>query len=192
MLIAIKGDYSSAISDYNEANKITPFSGEFGLSRIYALKGDAATSLYHLELNLNSRYRRGEKEIMLDPAFGAIENRPEWRLFWKKEWYTGIEKGISEIEFYSSSGKIDESERVLSELKNNYRDNDEILYAEGLIDLSAGKPGEAVKILAGLTASYPDNEKYLRLLAKAQTAGSNAAGASDTYTRTYKLRSSRC
>jgi tetratricopeptide (TPR) repeat protein len=180
---ATKGDYSSAISDYNEANKITPFSGEFGLSRIYALKGDAATSLYHLELNLNSRYRRGEKEIMLDPAFGAIENRPEWRLFWKKEWYTGIEKGISEIEFYSSSGKIDESERVLSELKNNYRDNDEILYAEGLIDLSAGKPGEAVKILAGLTTSYPDNEKYLRLLAKAQTAGSNAAGASDTYTR---------
>jgi tetratricopeptide (TPR) repeat protein len=180
---AIKGDYSSAISDYNEANKLTPFSGEFGLSRIYALKGDAATSLYHLELNLNSRYRKGEKDIMLDAAFGAIENRAEWRQFWKKEWYTGIEKGISEIEFYTSSGKLDESERILSELKNNYQDNDEILYAQGLIDLSAGKPGEAVKILTGLAARYPDNEKYMRLLAKAQTATPNPAGASDTYTQ---------
>ena len=81
----MKGDYSGAILDYNAANKITPFSGEYGLSRIYALKGDAATSLYHLELNLRSGYRRGEKDIMLDPAFGAIENRPEWRQFWKKD-----------------------------------------------------------------------------------------------------------
>ncbi|MCX6254396.1 MAG: hypothetical protein NTV31_07955 [Bacteroidia bacterium] len=83
----LKGEYSDAINDYNEANKITPFSGEYGLSRIYALKGDAATSLYHLEMNLNSSFRKGEKEIMLDPAFGVIENRSEWRQFWKKEWY---------------------------------------------------------------------------------------------------------
>ena len=34
----LKGDYSGAISDYNEANKITPLSGEYGLSRIYAYK----------------------------------------------------------------------------------------------------------------------------------------------------------
>jgi len=44
----LKGDYSGAISDFNEANKISPLSGEYGLSRIYALKGDAATALYHL------------------------------------------------------------------------------------------------------------------------------------------------
>jgi Flp pilus assembly protein TadD len=179
----MKGDYSGAISDYNEANKLTPFSGEYGLSRIYALKGDAATALYHLELNLNSRYRRGEKDVMLDPAFGTIENRPEWRQFWKKEWYTGIEKGISEIEFYVSAGKIDESKAVLSELKNNYKGSDGILYAEGLIDLSAGKPAEAVKIITELTARVPENEKYLRLLAKAQSTASNPAGASVVYSQ---------
>jgi tetratricopeptide (TPR) repeat protein len=180
---AMKGDYSGAILDYNEANKLTPSSGEYGLSRIYALKGDAATSLYHLELNLNSPYRKGEKDIMLDPAFGAIENKPEWRQFWKKEWYTDIEKGISEIEFYVSAGKVEESKNVLSELKNNYRDNDDILYAEGLIDLSAGKPADAVKIITGLTTRYPENEKFLRLLAKAQTALSNPAGASVIYSQ---------
>jgi predicted negative regulator of RcsB-dependent stress response len=41
----VKGDYSGAISDYNEANKIIHSSGEYGLSRIYALKGDAATEI---------------------------------------------------------------------------------------------------------------------------------------------------
>ena len=179
----MKGDYSGAILDYNAANKITPFSGEYGLSRIYALKGDAATSLYHLELNLRSGYRRGEKDIMLDPAFGAIENRPEWRQFWKKGWYTAIEEGISEIEFCIATGRIDESKTVLSELKNNYKDNDDILYAEGLINLSAGKSADAVKILSGLTIRYPENEKYLRLLAKAQTTVSNPAGASVTYSQ---------
>jgi tetratricopeptide (TPR) repeat protein len=179
----MKGDYSGAIMDYNEAGKLTPFSGEYGLSRIYALKGDAATSLYHLELNLKSPYRRGEKDVMLDPAFGAIENKPEWRQFWKKEWYTDIEKGISEIEFYVSAGKIEESKNVLSELKSSYKDNDDILYAEGLIDLSAGKPAEAVKIVTVLTTRYPENEKYLRLLAKSQSALSNPAGASLIYSK---------
>ena len=105
----IKGDYSSAISDYNEANKLTPFSGEYGLSRIYSLKGDAGTALYHLEMNLNSSFRKSEKEIMLDPAFGVIENKSEWRQFWKKEWYSITEKSISEIEYYASAGKIDEA-----------------------------------------------------------------------------------
>ncbi len=34
----LKGDYSGAITDYNEANKIEPTSGEYGLSRVYAIK----------------------------------------------------------------------------------------------------------------------------------------------------------
>jgi tetratricopeptide (TPR) repeat protein len=179
----MKGDYSAAISDYNEANKLTPFSGEYGLSRIYALKGDAATSLYHLGLNLSSKYRKGEKDVLLDPVFGTIENSAEWRQFWKKEWYTAVEKGISEIEFYLSNGKIEDSKAILSELKNEYQNNSEILYAEGLIDFSAGKYGEAVKIITALTTENPENEKYLRLQAKVQSASTNPAGASATFSQ---------
>jgi tetratricopeptide (TPR) repeat protein len=183
----LKGDYSGAISDYNEANKITASMGEYGLSRIYALKGDAATSLYHLENNLNSSFRKGEKEIMLDPAFGVIENKSEWRLFWKKEWYSTTEKSISEIEYYISAGKIDESRSVLNELKKSYQSNDDIIYAEALIDLASGKYEEVIKASSGLIALYPENEKYLRILAKAQTSASNPAAASVTYTQLLGL-----
>lgn len=180
---ALKGDYSGAISDYNEANKLTPFSGEYGLSRIYSLKGDAATSLYHLEMNLKSSFKKNEKEVMLDPAFGVIENRSEWRQFWKKEWYTVTEKSFSEIEYYITAGKTDDAMSVLSELKRSYQSNDDIIFAEALISLSSGKYAEVIKAVTGLLASDPDNEKYLRILAKAQTGLSNPAGASVTYTQ---------
>jgi tetratricopeptide (TPR) repeat protein len=185
--LIIKGDYSGAISDYNEANKITPYSGEYGLSRIYALKGDAATSLYHLAMNLNSSFRKSEKKIMLDPAFGPIENRPEWRQFWKKEWYSMAERGISEIEYYLSSGKIDDSKAVLSDLKKNYPDDDDIVYAEALINFSLGKFNDVISKMSGLISLNPGNEKYLRILAKAQTGASNPAGASNTYSRLIGL-----
>ena len=179
----LKGDYSAAISDFNEANKLTPFSGEYGLSRIYSLKGDAGTALYHLEINMNSPFKKGEKEILLDPAFSTIENRQEWRQFWKKEWYSTTEKSISEIEYYISAGKIDESKDVLSELKKSSESNADILYAEALIDVSSGKNPEAMKVIAGLNTENPGNEKYLRILAKAQTGASDAAGASATYSQ---------
>ena len=177
--------WSDAISDLNEANKITTASGEFGLARIYAFKGDAATSLYHLELSMNSSYRKSEKDIMLDPAFGQIENRPEWRQFWKKEWYSFSEKSISVIEYYISSGMIDESKVALADLKNNAGNQDDIIYAEALINLSSSRYDDAIRAVNSLIAANPANEKYLRLLAKAQTMTGNAAGASDTYTRLF-------
>jgi tetratricopeptide (TPR) repeat protein len=181
----VQRSWSDAISDLNEANKITPASGEFGLSRIYAFKGDAATAVYHLELSMNSPFRRSEKEIMLDPAFRQIDNRPEWRQFWKKDWYSFSEKSISVIEYYVSSGMIDESKAALTDLKNNSGNKDDIMYAEALINLSSSRYDEAFRAVNGLIALHPENEKYLRLLARAQTLAGNAAGASDTYTRLF-------
>jgi tetratricopeptide (TPR) repeat protein len=179
----LKGDYSAAISDFNEANKITPFSGEYGLSRIYALKGDAATALYHLEQNLNSHFKKSEKEVLLDPAFSTLENRSEWRLFWKKDWYSQTEKSISEIEYYISAGKTEQSKEVLTELRKSYNGTPEILYAEALINLTSGNYSEAIKGITSLNNTDPGNEKYLRILAKAQLAQSDFAGASSTYSR---------
>ena len=147
------------------------------------MKGDAATSLYHLELNFNSTDKRSEKEILLDPAFGTIENRQEWRQFWKKEWYSITEKSISEIEYYMSAGKIDESKEVLSELKKSYESDTGILYAEALINLASGKYSGSNENNFRPDSQNPGNEKYLRILAKAQTGASDPAGASTTYTQ---------
>jgi len=179
----LKGDYSAAIADYNEANKIATGSGEYGLSRIYALKGDAATATYHLELNLASSYKHSEKGIMLDPAFGTIDSRPEWRQLWKKNWYSESEKGISEIEYYLSAGKNDQAREVFSELKKGADSPEDIVYAQSLINLASGSYPEVITAVSGYLASDPGNEKYLRILAKAQSGFNDPAGASNTYTR---------
>jgi tetratricopeptide (TPR) repeat protein len=181
------GDYKGAIEDYNSSNKIRPSSGEYGLSRVFALQNNAAASLSHLEGSMNSPFRRSEKEIMLDPVFSLIENKPEWRQFWKKEWYSRIDEGISEIEFYLSLGKPDEARAVQSELAGAYSGRNEIIYSNALIEYSSGKYQEAIKDLNRLIAKEPDNEKYLRLLARSQSAISNFTGASQTITRLISL-----
>lgn len=179
----LEGDYLKAISDYNSANSLTNHSGDYGLARIFAIKGDAVASLSHLEMNLLSSFRKSEKEVMLDPAFSIIENKPEWRQFWKRDWYSDLETGISEIEYYLSSGRRDDALEILSGLAGIYKDNEEMLYAGALINIAAGKPGEVIKTMAGILSADPGNEKYLRLLAKAQSDASNHAGASVTYSK---------
>ena len=182
-----KGDYSGAMADLNSANALNDQSGEYVLARVYALKGDAATSLYHLELSMKSDFRRSEKDIMLDPAFSRIENRPEWRQFWKKDWYSLSERKISEIEYYASNGKIEEASAVLNELEKSYPGSVTARYAESLVDISAGRFTSAVRILSELLASDQGNEKYLKALASAQESLNNPAGASVTYSKLLSL-----
>lgn len=182
-LYIFEKDLSGAIMDFNQANSINEHSGDYGLSKVYALKGDAATSMYHLGMHLASDYKKSEKEIMLDPAFQSVENRPEWRQLWKKEWYNYSERSISEIEYLASKGKIEESRIVLNELKRNYPESEEVLYAQALIALGSGKYSESVTIISQLSDANPSNEKYLRVLAEAQAGQLNPAGASMTYSR---------
>jgi len=181
------GDYSSAISDYNKANSLLENSGEYGLSRTYALKSDVINSLYHLERSMKSSFRRSEKEILQDPAFERIANRPEWRKFWKNEWYSAAEMSLSEVEYYVSTGNSEEAMRIVKELERDYPDNKNVHFARSLTDLSAGKYNDVIKTLSALLTSDPNNEKYLVTMAKAQTASSNPAGASLTYSKLINL-----
>jgi len=178
-----EGNHEMALNDYTVANSLISHSGDYGLARIYALKGDAKTSLCYLEMNFLSSFRKSEKEVMLDAAFSRIEKSPEWRQFWRRDWYSVLETGVSEIEYYLSTGRTRSAVEKLSELEGSYKGNEELQYAGALVNLSTGKPAEAVKILAGMSALQSGNEKYLRLLAKAQTEANNPSGASITYSR---------
>jgi Flp pilus assembly protein TadD len=182
-----KGDYSSAINDFNNANKIEPSSGDYGLARIYGLKGDPSTAVYHLESCMRSAYKRSEKEILLDPSFSLIENRPQWRQFWQKEWFSTLEKGIVEIEYAVSTGNEEEARHLMADLSGIYTDDNEIKYANALISFSEKKYTESLNSLSSLLAEEPGNEKYIRLYARAQEASGNYSGASLSYTRLMNL-----
>jgi tetratricopeptide (TPR) repeat protein len=184
---AASGSYSEAIADYQSANKVNSSSGEYGLSRIYALKNDVKTALYHLDQSISSSFRKNEKEIMLDPAYSVIENTPEWRQFWKKERYSISEQKISEIEYYIATGNKEESARILSEMTTEYPESTSTLYAKALVDFSLLKYSETLTILDKLISDEGKNENYLRLLGKVQMASGNPSGASVTYTTLLNL-----
>lgn len=177
----VAGDYRNASTDYQSANSLAMASGEYGLARVSAMSGDAVGSIKHLENNINSPFKESEKHIMLDPAFSSIENTPEWRLFWKKDRYSNLEKKISEIEYYVSTGKTNDAVQGLGEIETSYRETPDIQYAKALVQLSKEKYGESVAILIKLVETEKKNETYLRLLAKAQFMSGNPSGASQTY-----------
>jgi tetratricopeptide (TPR) repeat protein len=124
---------------------------------------------------------------MLEPAFSRLENKPEWRLFWKKEWYSIPERKVSEIEYYVKSGNTGEAQNVLLELERDYAGNPEAIYAGALIKMGSGKYGEAVKSLSDLLKREPENEIYLRALASAQSSMANPAGASAAYSQLINM-----
>ena len=162
------GNLSPAINDFNSASRIDPSSGEYGLARIYSLRGDAATAVYHLEASMKSDHKRSEKEIMLDPSFASIENSQEWRQFWRKDWYSALEKGIAEISYSISTGNTREARQILSGLSGTYRGNEMVSYAEALINVAENKNAEAVRVLTAIENEFPGREEYYRLLAKAR------------------------
>jgi tetratricopeptide (TPR) repeat protein len=136
---------------------------------------------------MKSSFKKSEKEILPDPAFRRIENRPEWRQFWKNEWYSAPEKSLSEIEYYISSGNSEEAQRIIRDLDRDYPGSEKVQFAKALMNLSAGKYNDVIITISGLLTGDPDNEKYLRIMAKAQTGALNPAGASLTYSKLINL-----
>jgi tetratricopeptide (TPR) repeat protein len=174
-------DFISAASDYQTASSLQLASGEYGLARISALKNDPAGSLLHLEKSMNSIFKKSEKTILLDSSFSLIENTSAWRLFWKKERYSVPERKVSEIEYYISIGKKEDAVAALNEIQSDYGQDSYVQYAKAMVDLALGKVGDCISALSKLLETDKNNEIYLRLLAKAQSASGNHAGASESY-----------
>lgn len=180
-------NYDTSLKDFGEANMLEEYSGDYGIAKAYAMKGDISNAMKRLAISMESAYKRSEKEIMLDPAFAKLDNRPEWRQFWQKTWYSYKETGLSEIEYLISTNKIADANNVLAELKAVYPDSEETAYAEIIVKIAAGRFDDAVNSATALVSEGNRKEKYFRALAKAQEGQLNFAGASATYTKLFEM-----
>lgn len=149
------GAAEKAKEDFKQANSLESGSGSLGLARAYALTGDYKRAAEELKHHLASPHRLPRKEIMLDPYLSAMEDSPEWRELWKQKWYTRLEEGMAEIEYYIEAGKIDEAENVLSDIEYLYRERPEISYLSGLI---AGKRNNRKTALEYLSLALDGDE----------------------------------
>ena len=178
-----------AISDLKEADGMEPGIGSYGLARAYSLKGDPAMAISYLEKNMNSAYKIGEKEVLLDKYLTKISNTPEWKQFIKKDWYSKIESSISEIEYYVSLGRTSEALEILKDLENNYPEDPRLSYIKGYIAYANDQYREAMLIMVPLVDDEPYNVEYLNLLANSRFAMKNYAGAAESYLRLLNIGS---
>ncbi len=174
------GELKKAIDDFTNAETIRPGAGTYGLSKVYAIEGNISEALRNLEKNMHSEYKEEEKLILTESAFERIENTPQWRQFWKNEWYTGAEKDLSGLEYSLSAGRKDEAANLIKEISYNHRGTEVEFYALALRDYSSGLYSEALKAAIELVKINSSNGKYLDLLAAIQTGLANYAGATQT------------
>ena len=148
-------DFDSAIRDFDKANTVKPGSGSLGLARAYADRGDAVASLKYLEDHLRSGYKSNERLLLRDPYLEKIEESPEWRRFWKTEWYTRLEMGVSEVEYLTGKDMNSEARTILNDLSYSYKGSPEISYISGMISYSEKDYGSAVEELgAAISGGY--------------------------------------
>jgi Flp pilus assembly protein TadD len=142
-----EGDYSLAAGYYNRADLLIDGSGQLGLARVYAAKGDAATAVYHLEQHLASSFRRPERELLKDPFLVQIEENRLWIQLWQKEWYNTLERGVAEVEYLVSRGRVDEAGEVALTFKGLYSGDPAVDYIGGVLAYAAGNYSEASSFL---------------------------------------------
>lgn len=141
------GDYSLAAGYYNRADLLNDGSGQLGLARVYAAKGDAATAVYHLEQHLASRFREPERELLMDPFLMKIDENRLWIQLWKKDWYNTLEKGVAEVEYLVSRGRLNDAGEVANTFKGLYSGDPAVDYIGGVLAYAAGNYSEASSFL---------------------------------------------
>jgi len=181
------GSYRQAEDDFLKAEGLQKNSGSLNLARLYALQGKVDPSIDYLKQHLVSDRRKREKDIISDPSFQRIENTPQWRQLWKSDWYPDIEKSLSELEFSLKTGRFDEAESLLKDIRYSYRGTRDELYAKALYEYSTGKIDESARTIAELVANNDQDMEALYLLADIQDDKQNYSGAIQTLTKMISL-----
>lgn len=141
------GDHSLAVGYFEKADRLMNGAGQLGLARVYAAKGDPETAVYHLEQHLSSSYRKPERELMMDQFFLRIDESRPWVRLWQKDWYNSLEKGVEELEYLVSRGRLTEAADVALSFKGLYSDDPAVDYSSGVLAFAAGNYSEASSFL---------------------------------------------
>ncbi len=157
-----QGDLIAAEKDFIEANRLMKDSGDLGLAESAAAEGNSRRAVAYLENHLMSGFKLPEKELMLDNYLSKIEDTPEWRDLWKKNWYNQLEEGLAEVEYLVRQGKMGEAREVADGLRGMYSDKAETLYMDGIILMASNDlAGAAEKIGLAIEGGYDKYKAYV-------------------------------
>jgi tetratricopeptide (TPR) repeat protein len=96
-------DYQKAIQDFSSVEKIKPGKASFYLAKTYSYLKDTAKTLYYIEKNLNSSFKKSKSNFFNEPSFYFLQQSKGWKKLWEKEWYSKYDYQEGEIRYLFSS-----------------------------------------------------------------------------------------
>jgi len=168
------GNEPSALNYLDKVEKNDPGKGSYLTARIFALSGNAGEAMKYLEIHLNSEYRLPPSKILLDNAFSEIEDSPEWRRLWSRNWYTADEELLQEVRYLTGSAEylqaleiIDAGIREKGDWDALHASRGKVLHEMGQFQGSIQSYNHAIEISSsqsdyfyGRAESYLAQDKY--------------------------------
>ncbi len=138
-------DYQDAIGYLERLEAQREGMGSYGLAKTYAQLGNASMAVLFLEKHLRSSYKLPSGTILLDEAFFSLENSPEWKVLWKKNWYSENEVLFQEISYLTRSGDHLEALDMIEQALGEAEDPALLLTARGSVFYQMGNYKNSIK-----------------------------------------------
>ncbi len=137
-------DYRNTIHDLKIIEKNKKYRGSYLLAKSYAALGMMDSSIFYLELHLQSPDKHPESYIKLDPAFTELEETKAWNDLWKKDWYNEFEILMAEINYLIKSEDYQDALDLADQNMGNFGYHHELHSARARIFLHYGSYKSAI------------------------------------------------
>jgi len=183
------GDEPSALNYLDKVERNAPGKGSYLTARIFALSGNAGKAVKYLEIHLGSEYRLPSSEILLDNAFSGIENSPEWRRLWSRDWYTADEKLLQEIRYLTGSAEYLQALEIIDAGIREMGDRDALHAARGKVLLEMGQFHGSIQSYNRAIEISSSHSDYFFERAQSYLAQEKYEKAIEDLERAYRLKS---
>ena len=140
----LREDYRNAIYDLKTAEKIKKYPGSYLLAKSYAALGMMDSSIFYLELHLQSPDKHPESYIKLDHAFIELEKTRAWNDLWKQDWYNEFEILMAEVNYLIESEDYQDALNLADQSMETYGHRHELHSSRARIFLQYGSYKAAI------------------------------------------------
>ncbi len=156
-----KKDYQSALESLLKADKLKKNSSAYALSETYCTIGDTASGFARLKAYLGQNDKISEGEINLEPAFNKASKSYQWKKIWSKEWYSPLEKLISDAEYGLSNQSWDEVLDLLNPRLKSSKARPQLLALRARAFQGLGSYKNAMDDISAAISKSKKNHEYL-------------------------------
>ncbi len=181
------GDQQAALEYLQRLEVLEPGRGSYLLATIHANEGDAGQAVRYLESHLKSPYKLPSYRILLDDSFSAIEDDPQWKALWSRDWYSEDEEFLQEVHYLTGAGDYLHALEVIESRLDDRFEWDALQAALGNVLLEMGQYQGAVQAYSRAIEISSANPSHYYGRAQAYMAQKKYGKAIPDLERAYRM-----